>query len=331
MSLMDAPMALVDRILRRPPVVPPDEPLARMLERLAHDLEPDPLYRRQLRGETLNRYVAAREGMDLPARARAGARRMTPIGRAVLFTSVVMAAGAASVSATSQTAMPGDALYPLKLRIEELRIEVAPGDLKDELVVASLDARLAEIRILADRGDWAAAQGVAAQATVIAAALESMVPRTSPAAEIALSHDVAVLEAIVADAPAAAVPALQRALEASSHAASVVKANGWRAPDAPVPPGQATESEEPSSPRPTATPRPGNDAGSDHRGGPGSTNGGGPGSTNGGGASNRPTPSEAPANVGDATEDGAQESAAPEASKSPRPAPPGPASTPRGG
>ena len=27
MSLMDTPMALVDRILRRPPVVPPDEPM----------------------------------------------------------------------------------------------------------------------------------------------------------------------------------------------------------------------------------------------------------------------------------------------------------------
>lgn len=258
MSLVDAPMALVDRILRRPPLVPPDEPMARMLERLAHDLEPDPLYRRRLRGEALNRFVAAREGMSME-RPRSRAGRMTPIGRAVLVASLVLATGAASVSAASQVAMPGDALYGVKLRIEQLRIEIAPADLKDELVVASLDARLAEIQVLAQRGEWSAAGGVADRAVDIAVALEAMSPQTSPATEMALDQHVAVLQAVLADAPAAAVDALQGALDASSSAASVVKENGWRGPDGPNPPGQLVPpGGGASAPEPTGTPSPGN-------------------------------------------------------------------------
>mgnify|MGYP003291567881 CR=1 FL=1 len=55
----------------------------------------------------------------------------------------------------------------------------------------------------------------------------AMSPQTSPAAEMALTHDITVLEAIIADAPAAAVPALQHALDASSNAASAIRAAPW--------------------------------------------------------------------------------------------------------
>lgn len=311
MSIMDSPMALVDRILRRPPIVPSDEPVARMLERLAHDLEPDPLYRRRLRGEALNRFVAAREGITME-RPRSRAGRMTSIGRAVLVVSVVMATGAASVSAASQSAMPGDALYGVKLRIEELRIEVAPVDLKDELVVASLDARLVEIQVMADRGDWVMAAMIAERAVEIAGSLETVTPQTSPATEIALGHHVAALQALMSDAPTAAVPALQHALDASSSAASVLKENGWRAPDGPNPPGHAVQSPADSpSPEPTATPHLAN--GNGNATGPGPGNGSGPDSDG-----------------GSAPESSATQT--PKATKSPTPSssPRGPASTPRG-
>lgn len=323
MSIMDTPLALIDRLLGRPPAIPPDEPISRMLERMAHELEPDPLYRRRLRGEVLNRFVAAREGLggDRPA---ARPRRMTPIGRAVLIASVVLAFGAASVSAASQSALPGDGLYALKLRIEQLRIEVAPTELKDDLLVATLDARLAEVQMLADLGDWTAADAVADHAVAIASELAATVPRTSPATEFALAHRVTVLEALIARAPAAATPALERALAASNAAASAVKENGWRAADGPRPPGHATSTgDAASSASAEARPAPVGQ-------GPQDPQGNGAGSGSHGPSSSPlttvpPTPSPAPTaahRVGAASE-------APTATRSPRPSPPGPAETPR--
>jgi hypothetical protein len=328
MSLMDTPMALIDRILGRPPLVPPDEPMARMLERLAHELEPDPLYRRRLRGKALNRFVAAREGISVE-RPRSRAGRTTPIGRAVLVASFVLATGAASVTAASQVAMPGDALYGIKLRIEQLRIDVAPDDLKDELIVASLDARLAEIQVLGERGDWSAAGAVADQAVEIAVALEAMSPQTSPATAMALDHHVAVLEAVLADAPAAAVEALQGALDASSSAASVVKQNGWRAPAGPNPPGHAAPPpNDASSPEPTARPRPSNgNAPATNNG-----NGGAPSGGNGPAAGGAIDPADAATESPSAAPSATEAAEAPEATTTPRPgaSPRGAPETPRG-
>lgn len=338
MSLVDAPMALVDRILRRPPLVPPDEPIARMLERLAHDLEPDPLYRRRLRGEALNRFVAAREGISME-RPRSRAGRMTPIGRAVLVASVVLATGAASVSAVSQVAMPGDALYGVKLRIEQLRIDVAPADFKDELVVASLDARLTEIQVLSERGDWAAAATAADAAVQIATALEAMVPHTSPATEMALNHHLAVLERVVADAPAAAVEALQGALDASSAAASVVSEHGWRASPGPnVPAHAAPPAHDGSSPELAPTPRPGNDNETGAPTSDGSLPASGSGTRPESDSSAHPAPNDASADESGTDEESgvvpeaspAVEPAQPSPAPAPASSPRGPASTPRG-
>ena len=334
MSIVDAPLALVDRLMRRQRAIPPDEPIVRMLERLAHDIEPDPSYRRHLRGQALNRFVAAREGIAPPQVARA--RHMTSIGRGVLVASVLLATGAASVGAASQTALPGDGLYPLKLRIEELRIQVAPGDLKDELVVASLDARLAEIAELADRGQWQAAQEVAGRAAAIANDLIEMGPATSPATELALTHDVSQLAGLVAEAPASAVEALQHALEASSSAASVIRANGWRAPDGPTPPGQSSGGS-PSGSGPAAPQ--GNGPGTNNGQGPGSNNGQGPDANNGHPSGNAnpsaseasPTPTPTPSASPTPTPSIKAKPTKPptSADSDPAAAPPVPASTPR--
>lgn len=330
MSLVDAPMALIDRILRRPPLVPPDEPVARMLERLAHDLQPGALYRSRLRGQALNRFVAAREGISME-RPRSQRDRMTPIGRGVLVASFVLAIGAASVSAASQVAMPGDALYGVKLRIEQLRIDGAPGDFKDELVVASLDARLAEIQVLAERGDWVAAGAVADAAVQLATALEAMMPHTSLATEMALNHHVAVLEAVLAEAPAAAVEALQGALDASSSAASAVSEHAWRAQPGPnLPAHAAPPPHAGSSPVLIPTPRPVDGTGT----GATATEGVGPAPSTAAQpeveGSAGPMPNEASPNESGTGEDGGVVPVAPPASGSAAPSPaPSPASSPR--
>lgn len=315
MSLVDAPMALFDRILGRAPTIAPDDPIARALQRLSQDLEPDSPFQQRLRGRALNRFVAAREGLvSDPMGTRASLRRrMTPIGRAVLVTSVVMASGAASVAAASQSALPGDVLYSVKLRIEELRIEIAPVDLRTELVVASLDARLAEIQTLAGQGEWTAVEAVAGRAVDVAATLEGMTSQVSPATEIALAHHVSVLESVVADAPTSAVAALQHALEASTSAASTVSEHGWRA-DGGEHPGYGVPAAGPadaSSPQPTVHPTP---RGESNRGTGSDSNNGDPGSNSG----NPSAPGHAGAGGAGSP---AADSSTPEAAGSPPPGP----------
>ncbi|MEO6295416.1 MAG: hypothetical protein ABIP01_01290, partial [Candidatus Limnocylindria bacterium] len=103
----------------RPPPLASDAAVRRYLELIRAELEPDPLFRRRLRGEVVNRFVAAREGLEQPARRPSA---MGKLGRAVLYSSFALAMSAGGVMAASQQALPGDVLYSLKLRIEALRL-----------------------------------------------------------------------------------------------------------------------------------------------------------------------------------------------------------------
>ena len=145
----------------RPPAILSDEAIERYVEAIWHELQPDPLYRRRLRGMVLNRYVAAREGAIPSVKPRATTSR---IGRAVLVASFTLAIGATSVMAASQEALPGELLYPLKQRVEQLRVEILPAHLHDDLAAAALGERIDELARLALRGED---DGVAALALVI--------------------------------------------------------------------------------------------------------------------------------------------------------------------
>jgi hypothetical protein len=64
--------------------------------------------------------------------------------------------------AVSQGAAPGDALYPLKLQIETLRLRALPEHLHDDLAAHALGERIHELGVLAEREDWSRATGHAA-------------------------------------------------------------------------------------------------------------------------------------------------------------------------
>ena len=125
-------MSLFNRALRPRPTLS-DEAVKRYLATLSAEVEPDPLFRRRLRSDAVNRFVAAREGIQHPVREGLGRRQMGRVGRACLYASFTLGVSAASVMAASQEALPGDALYPLKQRMEELRWEVVPAHLHGEL------------------------------------------------------------------------------------------------------------------------------------------------------------------------------------------------------
>lgn len=139
----------------RPPRPDADEEIEQWLAGRARGLDPDPLFRRRLRGQLLNGFVANREGR------RRELRRMGRLGRACLYASVLLAASVSGVMALSDQALPGDALYPLKRQIEALRFQVLPARLHDDLSMAVLTERVDEMRRLADAGDWTAVTEVA--------------------------------------------------------------------------------------------------------------------------------------------------------------------------
>jgi hypothetical protein len=152
----------------RPPAILSDEAVERYLAAIRAELTPDPLFRRRLRGEVLNRYVGAREGMVATPRSRS----MGKLGRAVLYASFTLALSATSMLAASQEALPGDLLYPLKRQVESLRMEVLPAHLHDDLAAYQLAERIDELGRLAQLGD---VPGAASLATVVATEYEAFV------------------------------------------------------------------------------------------------------------------------------------------------------------
>jgi hypothetical protein len=252
MSRIETPRTWIDQLLGRNGPMTIDDPTLDRLQRGLRRVEPDPLFRRRLRGEVLNRYVAVREGMLQAPRRR---RQMGKLGRATLYASVGLVVSATAAGAASQRALPGDLLFPLKLQLEEIRMRVAPAHLQDDLAVMALEARLDEVEALAAGGNWsgvahAAAGVVAAEKRVVAfgSALDS------DDAE-AISKHVAVLQSLLAQAPAAALPGLRTALEASSHFDGAAHGDGSPAFGSGTG-GQGGQGAPGATSRPAATPEP---------------------------------------------------------------------------
>jgi hypothetical protein len=144
-------MSLFHRSLR-PPGSSSEAAVERYLRAVYAAIEPDPQFRRRLRGATVNRYVAGREGHRstvAPMRREMGRR-----GRTVLYASFALGLSVTSVMAASQSALPGEALYPLKRQIEEMRYRALPAHLHGLLAASELSERLVEMRRLADQGRW---------------------------------------------------------------------------------------------------------------------------------------------------------------------------------
>lgn len=136
----------------RPPASDSHQLVRHYLEAVAARSDPDPLFRRRLRGTVLNRYVAAREGVLVEPRQKRSAMRT--LGRACLVASVAIAMSVGGVMAASRTALPGEFLYPIKRELEAVRMRVLPAEFHDELALYAVGQRINEVGLLADAGDW---------------------------------------------------------------------------------------------------------------------------------------------------------------------------------
>jgi hypothetical protein len=190
----------------RPPAIFSDEAVERYLAAIRAELRPDPQFRRRLRGQVLNRYVAVREGIgDTPTAARSMGR----LGRAVLYATFTLAFSVTGVMAASQDALPGEFLYPLKRQVEDLRVQVLPVHLHDDLATYALGERIQELDELAERGDWDRVIGLAGaietEYLALADALESDTGE--------LDRHIVVLNGLLETLPASARTAVEDVLD----------------------------------------------------------------------------------------------------------------------
>lgn len=226
---------------------PLDQAYAQSLERTLRRLEPDALYRRRLRGEVLNRYVATREGLVRPPQRPRG---MGALGRGVLYASLAVAVATSAAGAAAAESLPGDPLYPVKLQFEEIRLQIAPPAMRADLMAMALDERLHEMEELARAGTWSQ---VAAVATAVAQAEERLAALQGTPGQAAaneLSEHAAVLEALVETAPAGAQEGLNQAIEAATSQSNAGQAHPSLPPQASpssVPGSAAPQSVEPGS------------------------------------------------------------------------------------
>jgi hypothetical protein len=235
----ELPGGLLGGALRTQAAGPPDEDEEQRLERAFGRLEPDPLFRRRLRTSVLNYHVAMREG-HLHRRPRPP-RRMGAIGRSVLYASVVLAMGVSAVGAASQGSLPGEPLYGVKMRLEQIRMQIAPPSVRDDLATLALAERTRELQHLVESGDWSSTVAAAERVAAAEATLLAMEPDASQAVAASHAHDV--LEAVLSDAPPAARTGLERALHANGAKAT--------APKGPAQPSRGAADEATQKPHPT--------------------------------------------------------------------------------
>lgn len=205
------PSSLVDRALgARPEDIGLDDAMLRRLERSLGRLQPDPLFRRRLRGRLVNLHVATREGLIREPRRR---RSMGKLGRAVLYASLMLAISVSAAGAAAQDSLPGDPLYGVKLRLEEIRMQIAPPSVRDDLAAMALAERVEELEALAAAGAWNLVPGAAARVTDAELALLAVADERGPLGAGATGQAIEVLESVRVRAPEAAQAGLQRAIE----------------------------------------------------------------------------------------------------------------------
>jgi hypothetical protein len=137
--------------------------LLRLTDELPHPrVRPDPAFVARLRDELLAEArqrpapaVAARRG-PTPSAAPTGVRTLTvPRGGRLLAGLATMALVLAAVLGGASTgALPGDALYPVKLMIGDAQVRLAGSDLgRGKALLGQLDRRLDEVDALVAAGD----------------------------------------------------------------------------------------------------------------------------------------------------------------------------------
>jgi len=195
----------------RPPPLASDAALRRYIDLVRAEIEPDPLFRRRLRGLVTNRFVSVREGRAVAIAGVSPARTMGRLGRACLFASLALATSVGVTMAASQSALPGDPLYGVKLRIEELRMTALPAEFRDDLAVYVLTERVGELSQLTAAGRTEQASALVEVIEDQVAAVAALDIRTATESGL-IAAQLDVLNTLVETLPPKAQQEIERAM-----------------------------------------------------------------------------------------------------------------------
>lgn len=211
-----------------------DDSVVRLIRHASEALEPATAFRRRLRGEVLNLHVALREGLVAPRRTRA----MSTIGRAVLLASLTLAVSVTAAGAAAQSAIPGELLYPVKRQLEGIRLQLASGPARGDLLEMAVGERLEELERLARAGEWTL---VSAATHDLTAAEDVLIGAGMPpdaGARTTLDRRIERLKTLLASAPTEGRKGLQQALNAMSSPHGMSTGSPGKGPSDRTPPGQ---------------------------------------------------------------------------------------------
>lgn len=107
-------------------------------------------------------------------------QRRTHRRLAVAAGALAVVGATTSISLAAQSALPGDALYPIKRAIEDAQTGLASGDAKTEEMLSNAASRLSEATALADRD-------TPESHAAVASTLEDFVEQAQAAADLALA------------------------------------------------------------------------------------------------------------------------------------------------
>ncbi len=205
-----------------------------------------------------------------PAADRRTARRPAPrrwgFARRLAFTclslALALSVGSAGIAYAAQDSLPGDGLYGVKIGIESARLALASApDARVRLLTEFADQRIAEASALINsnrEADLGRAldeyQAEIDELQILIGDLPAA-DRSAVLAEIQahLQQHIEVLETVRDRAPAAAQPALDKAIQASSHSQDVIQQIEQGNPPSEVAPGQMKKPT-PEPPEPSEVP-----------------------------------------------------------------------------
>ncbi|MGH2381809.1 MAG: hypothetical protein ACRDG7_11385 [Candidatus Limnocylindria bacterium] len=183
---------------------------------------------------------------------------MGRLGRACLYASFSLGATTATVLAASQHALPGQALYPLKQGIEELRVEILPNRFHAELAAYALGERIDEMGRLSAAGQDELAAALVPAIDREYQRLVAFGEAVGTGRAVRFERHMLVLEGLIERLPATARSAVEKMIDGTQGEGEVrtppldVGSGGRGNPG----PGDAAGSEPaaPADPGPTASP-----------------------------------------------------------------------------
>jgi hypothetical protein len=118
----------------------------------------------------------------------------------------------------SESALPGDPLYGVKLGLEDVRLQLSSTAAGDRALLAEFaDRRVSEIETLAHRGRWPDVEEALRAYPAVVDVLVSLSEDGSGVGAAQLSRHLVVLARVKENSPTEAQPALLRALERADH------------------------------------------------------------------------------------------------------------------